>query len=139
MVSLVVFWAEQVGTEEVVTSKYLPSKGGQPTDLAEAIKTLTKQGCGIFVEVDPGLIQRKIGRIGLPEEIVVWLLSLEAEKGNWQRMLWSVGELYVRGASVDWFSFDRDYSRRRLQRHTYPFQLSASGTMAMLSSYPGFG
>ncbi|OAD20556.1 beta-ketoacyl synthase, partial [Candidatus Thiomargarita nelsonii] len=34
----------------------------------------------------------------------------------------SLGTLYVQGASVDWSSFDRDYSRRKVILPTYPFQ-----------------
>jgi len=34
----------------------------------------------------------------------------------------SLGELYVRGVSVNWQGFDQGYSRRRLRVPTYPFQ-----------------
>lgn len=40
----------------------------------------------------------------------------------WQAILHSLAELFVRGAAIDWRSCDRDYSRRRLQLPTYPFQ-----------------
>jgi len=34
----------------------------------------------------------------------------------------AVAALYVRGAPIDWASFDGEYPRRRLQLPTYPFQ-----------------
>lgn len=49
------------------------------------------------------------------------LASLHQER-DWQELLYSLGELYVRGVSIDWLGFDRDYSRTRLQLPTYPFQ-----------------
>ncbi len=113
--------AEQLHTKAMALPKYLPNNGEQPTDLVEAIKALVQQGFGIFVELGPGSIGRKIADIGLPEAFF-WLSSLDIGTGDWQQMLSSLAELYVRGASVEWFGFDRDYSRRRLQLPTYPFQ-----------------
>ena len=37
-------------------------------------------------------------------------------------LLFRLGELYVRGAVIDWAAFDRDYPCRCLQLPTYPFQ-----------------
>lgn len=50
------------------------------------------------------------------------LSSWEQQGDAWQAILYSLGELFVRGTVIDWFGFERDYSRRRLQLPTYPFQ-----------------
>ncbi|WP_052672352.1 type I polyketide synthase [Aliterella atlantica] len=50
-------------------------------------------------------------------------LSNWGEQGDaWQAIGSSLGELFVRGAAIDWLSFDCNYIRRRLQLPTYPFQ-----------------
>ena len=46
-----------------------------------------------------------------------------SESGDdWTALLNAVAALYVRGAPIDWASFDGEYPRRRLQLPTYPFQ-----------------
>src|SRR5690606_25208975 len=42
--------------------------------------------------------------------------------GEWETLLGSVAELYVRGVEVDWAGVDRPYRRRRVELPTYPFQ-----------------
>ena len=50
------------------------------------------------------------------------LPSLRQGQSDWQQMLSSLGELYVRGVEIDWLGFDGDYERRKLALPTYPFQ-----------------
>ena len=51
-----------------------------------------------------------------------WLPSLRPGRDDWQSMLESLGQLYVRGAKLDWAGFDRPYSRCKVSLPTYPFQ-----------------
>jgi NADPH:quinone reductase-like Zn-dependent oxidoreductase/SAM-dependent methyltransferase/acyl carrier protein len=53
---------------------------------------------------------------------VAMLPSLRENKSDWQQMLSSLGELYVRGVEIDWVGFDRTYQRRKVILPTYPFQ-----------------
>ena len=48
------------------------------------------------------------------------LPSLQGQ--DWLGILHTLSNLYVRGIDIDWSSFDRHDSRRRLQLPTYPFQ-----------------
>ncbi len=43
-------------------------------------------------------------------------------RDEWQQMLSSLGELYVRGAEIDWMGVDQDYTRQKVALPTYPFQ-----------------
>lgn len=52
----------------------------------------------------------------------MWLASLRQGQSDWQHLIQSLGELYVRGVDVNWSGFDQDYPRRKLQLPTYPFQ-----------------
>ncbi|MBD2448802.1 type I polyketide synthase [Nostoc sp. FACHB-152] len=58
----------------------------------------------------------------LPQELELCLSSLGQAQNDWQEILHSLGELFVRGVAIDWLGFDRDYSRCHLQLPTYPFQ-----------------
>ncbi len=63
-----------------------------------------------------------MGRQCLPEGVGTWLPSLRENQTDWQQMLQSLAELYVRGVQVDWLGFDRDYARKKVVLPTYPFQ-----------------
>jgi len=65
---------------------------------------------------------RFAARLCLPEGVGTLLVSLRQGEPDWQQLLQSLGELYVRGVSVDWSGFDQDYSRMRIELPTYPFQ-----------------
>src|SRR4029077_921754 len=58
----------------------------------------------------------------LPDTQGLFLPSLRPARGDWQQILSSLAQLYVRGAAVDWAAFDRDEPRRRIPLPTYPFQ-----------------
>ena len=97
-------------------------EGECPTSLAKAIERAVRDGCRIFLDVGPRSLGQNIFPPGLNQDTVVWLSSVEAGRPDWHGMLRSLGEMYVRGAPVDWIGFDRDYARRRVQAPTYPFQ-----------------
>lgn len=52
-------------------------------------------------------------------------------RGDWQQMLESLGELYVRGVDVDWAGFDKDHdhARRKVVRRPIHSSVSATGWM----------
>ena len=90
--------------------------------LAQAAEKAMQDDCNLFLRLGPG----SPGQVGSParpdQDTSVWLTCVEAGRGGWDGVLRSLGELYVRGAPVDWIRFDRDYARRRIQAPTYPFQ-----------------
>ncbi|HAO23294.1 MAG TPA: hypothetical protein DCQ37_24325, partial [Desulfobacteraceae bacterium] len=95
------------------------------------METLKQLGYNVFVEIGPkpvllGMARQFINDDGIsPLERgrgVSWLPSLIPGQSDWLRMLHTLGELYVRGAAVDWTAFDRCYSRRRVLIPNYPFQ-----------------
>ena len=52
----------------------------------------------------------------------VTISSTQIEAGKWQAILSVLATLYTKGVAVDWASFDRPYSRRRVTLPTYAFQ-----------------
>ncbi len=91
---------------------------------SDSMQALREQGYEMFVEIGPHPVLSGMGRRCLPKNQGIWLPSLRQGKSDWQQLLYSLGELYVRGFEVDWCGFDRDYLRRRRPLPTYPFQRS---------------
>ena len=93
-----------------------------PVRFMQMIRSLHAIDYRWFVEAGPHPVlcgmAAKIGH--LPN--VVWLPSLGKGTDDWTRLLESLGQLYVRGARVDWRGFDRDYRRSRTLLPSYPFQ-----------------
>jgi malonyl CoA-acyl carrier protein transacylase len=109
-------------TSEIVTPEYWCRHVRQAVKFAAGIETLHQQGCQVFVEIGPKPTLLGIVRQCLPPEVGALLPSLRPKEDDWKQLLKSLGELYVRGVSVDWSSFDQDYPRHRVQLPTYSFQ-----------------
>jgi len=112
----------QRATDDIATPEYWCHHVRQPVRFADSIATLHQQDYELFLEIGPKPILLGMGSQCLPDEVGVWLPSLRQGQSDWQQMLQSLGALYVRGVSVDWLGFDKDYSRRRVILPTYPFQ-----------------
>jgi acyl transferase domain-containing protein len=103
----------QLATPEIATSEYWCDRWQQPGKLAAEIEALANYQVILAMASKP---------TSLPEEVGVCLSSLHPGQEDWGSMLLSLGELFIRGTVIDWFGFDQDYLRRRLQLPTYPFQ-----------------
>ncbi|MEM9220568.1 MAG: SDR family NAD(P)-dependent oxidoreductase, partial [Cyanobacteria bacterium P01_F01_bin.150] len=109
--------------DEVATPEYWCQHILAPVNFAAGMETLHQQGCDVFLECGPQPMLLGMGRQCLPEDAGVWLPSLRPMQNDWQQMLTSLGELYVRGVKVDWVGFDTDYPQRhKVSLPTYPFQ-----------------
>ena len=127
----------QLATEELATPAYWVGHVRQPVRFGAGIEALCHElGAdsqepvqAMFLEIGPQPVLVGMGRLCLPQgngadsgQKVQWLHSLRRGQSDWQPMLQSVGEFYVRGAPIDWVGLDRDYARRRVVLPTYPFQ-----------------
>ncbi len=110
----------QMAREEIATPAYWCRHVRQPVRFAASMETLYQQGYEIFLEIGPKSSLLSMARQCLPEG--TWLMSLRQGQEDWQPLLQSLAELYVRGVPVDWSCFDQDYQRRRINLPTYPFQ-----------------
>ncbi|MCF2149629.1 SDR family NAD(P)-dependent oxidoreductase [Desmonostoc muscorum LEGE 12446] len=86
------------------------------------METLSKRDYDIFLEVGPSTTLLGMGKKCLPENTATWLPSLKKDSDDWMQLLATAGELYVRGTTIDWSAFDRDYQRQLIVLPTYPFQ-----------------
>ncbi len=107
---------------QVTDSRYWRTHIRQPVRFADCTVNLSQSGCDVFIELGPNPTLLSMGQNCLPDGVATWLPSLRQGKDDWHILLNSLAKLYTLGATVDWMSFDNDYSRRKLVLPTYPFQ-----------------
>ncbi|MBV8886873.1 MAG: type I polyketide synthase [Chroococcidiopsidaceae cyanobacterium CP_BM_RX_35] len=112
----------QLVSQEIASPEYWCRHILSPVQFAASMETLQQQGYEVFVEIGPKPTLLGMGRHCLPESGRLWLPSLRPGQEDWQQLLQSLAQLYVRGVTVDWTGFDRDYQRQRVALPTYPFQ-----------------
>ncbi|MDJ0517580.1 MAG: type I polyketide synthase [Trichodesmium sp. MO_231.B1] len=111
-----------VEENQVCQASYWCQHIREAVQFSASMETLNREGYNIFLEIGPHPVLLGMGRRCLPENSGMWLPSLRKKISDWQQLLTSLSELYVRGVEVDWDRFDAGYSRQRLQLPTYPFQ-----------------
>lgn len=89
---------------------------------AEGMQALVDRGCEVFLEIGPSPTLIGLGQRCLAGDDYAWLPSLRPGRDDWQTMLESMAQLYVRGARIDGAGFDRDYVRQKVALPTYRFQ-----------------
>ncbi|MEB3340709.1 alpha/beta fold hydrolase, partial [Okeania sp.] len=89
-----------------------PLERGKPED-ASLFKDGKPEDASLFKDGKPE--DASLFKDGKPEDASLF-------KYEWQQILSSLAELYVRGAKIDWSGFDRDYQRQKVSLPTYPFQ-----------------
>ncbi|MBU6352235.1 MAG: polyketide synthase dehydratase domain-containing protein, partial [Chloroflexi bacterium] len=126
-------------TEELTQPSYWRAHLRNTVQFAQGVATLHAAGTDIFLEVGPqatllGMAggdsgqwsvasgQEAVGNSDQGTGGTAFLPSLRPGQSDWQQLLSSLGELYVRGSTIDWEGFDRGYSRRKVALPTYPFQ-----------------
>jgi malonyl CoA-acyl carrier protein transacylase len=112
----------QIATQEVTTADYWCRHIRQPVRFADGMETLQQQNIDVWLEIGPKPILLGMGRQCLPDREGLWLPSLRLPQGDWQQLLSSLAQLYLKGIAVNWLGFDRDYPRRREHLPTYPFE-----------------
>ncbi|MBF0288093.1 MAG: SDR family NAD(P)-dependent oxidoreductase [SAR324 cluster bacterium] len=109
-------------TDEVTNPEYWVQHLRQPVRFTSSVQTLHQHGYNMFVEIGPKPVLSAMARQCLPEDAGVWLPILREGCDDWEQILKSLGELYVRKLTVDWSNFDQGYHRNRVELPTYPFQ-----------------
>jgi acyl transferase domain-containing protein/acyl carrier protein len=92
----------------------------QPVLFQPALEALQAAGFGVFVEVSPHPVVAHGMREVVAGSLVVGTLRRGA--GGLDRMLLSLGELFVAGVEVDWSVAFAGSGARRVDVPTYPFQ-----------------
>jgi myxalamid-type polyketide synthase MxaB len=107
---------------ELVDPTYWVRHVREAVRFTAGMAALESEGCDVFLEIGPKPTLLGLGRQCFANGEAAWLPSLRPRRGDWQQMLESLAELYVRGADIDWSGFDRGYPRRKVPLPTYPFE-----------------
>ena len=107
---------------EIETPEYWCRHLREAVQYASGIEALVAEGARILLEVGPKPILLGLGQQCVDEPELAWFSTLRDDKGDWKPVLASLGELYVRGAPVDFEAFDREFARQKVALPTYPFQ-----------------
>ncbi len=122
-------------TTEMTRPDYWTNHIRQPVKFAASMETVYQQDYEIFIELGPNPILLGLGRQTLealntqskiqnPKSKIAWLPSLRQGQSDWEHILHSLGQLYVRGVSIDWPGFEQGFgdARQRIVLPSYPFQ-----------------
>ncbi|WP_009545082.1 type I polyketide synthase [Crocosphaera subtropica] len=112
----------EIATDAIASSDYWSRHILQPVKFSAGMQTLAAQGYDGFIEVGPKPILLGMGRRCLPENQGLWLPSLRPGYSDWQTLLESLGNLYVKGTVINWDNFYQDVSVHMIAVPTYPFQ-----------------
>ncbi|MFM6050847.1 MAG: hypothetical protein ACKPA7_04225, partial [Sphaerospermopsis kisseleviana] len=107
---------------EIATPEYWIDHVEGPLHFAQVIQSLNQLGYKLFLEIGPKPILLEMDRQCLPKNVGLCLSSLNPPQEDWQQMLSTLGEVYMKGVKVDWSAFDQDYPRSKVALPTYPFQ-----------------
>jgi len=107
---------------EITSAEYWVNHLREPLSLAQTMETLEQEGYELLLEI--GLCSRLVTKsLQLElEDTEACLSSLPPPQAEWQPILASLAQLYIKGANVDWSGFDKDYLRSKVVLPTYPFQ-----------------
>ncbi|MBR8834203.1 MAG: SDR family NAD(P)-dependent oxidoreductase [Stigonema ocellatum SAG 48.90 = DSM 106950] len=109
---------------DIATPQYWINHVLKPVKFACGMETLEKIGYEVFLEIGPKPILLGMGRQCFTKNVGVWLPSLRPGRGDWQQILQSLAELYVRGAAVNWSDISWNDHPRKVVLPTYPWQRS---------------
>lgn len=107
---------------DIATPEYWCRQIGKAAIASQGIETLHQNGYRIFVEIGLESIFSEVRHFLVPGDSTLWVSSLSPQREDWQQLLHSLSELYLKGVSVDWVGYDRDYPHRKITLPTYPFQ-----------------
>lgn len=106
---------------ELTDPNYWACHHRHPVKFDAGMKALFELGGKVFVEMGPKPVLLDTGRTLWPDGGDIWLPALLPGQ-EWRCTLRSLGELYVRGAPVDWSGVYQADACRHVVLPTYPFQ-----------------
>ncbi|GAA2460458.1 non-ribosomal peptide synthetase/type I polyketide synthase [Streptomyces macrosporus] len=111
--------------------EYLVRQAREPVRFDLAVATAFREGCTDFLEMGADDVLAGLGRHCLPDSR--WLPGQGTDREQWAGLLLSLGELYRRGAEIDWRAVVREGGRvplpgHPLRRRRFPVPGTVPGT-----------
>jgi acyl transferase domain-containing protein/SAM-dependent methyltransferase len=110
--------------DDLRSGGYWRDHARRPVRFAEGIHTLRAMGCTAFVEIGPAPVLSGMARriIGDPDGL--WLPTLRKGRPDLDQLLDSLGQLYAKGATLDFVALNGGRANPKLPLPTYPFERS---------------
>ena len=114
----------ELAGDEVARGSYWVRHVREPVRFADGMQTIAETGCRTFVEIgpNPNLLAMAMGCVKGLRPRPRWLPSLSEDRSSWETMLYSLSEMYVHGANIDWQGFYQPYRCSRVPLPTYAFE-----------------
>jgi acyl transferase domain-containing protein/acyl carrier protein len=112
----------KLADDAVTTAAYWVEHVRQTVRFADGVRTLHDQGANLFLEIGPKATLLGMAMMNEKASGTTYLPSLRESQNDWEQMLTTLGELYVRGVAVDWEGFYKASQRHKVVLPTYPFQ-----------------
>ena len=108
---------------EITEPEYWQRQVMDSVRFMHGMTALDQLGADTFLEVGPQPVLLGLGRQCLSEQEAerVWVPSLRKGKDSWHTLLGSLGQMWVRGAQIDWSGFDAPYTRGQVSLPTFSF------------------
>ncbi len=104
-----------------IDARYWRRHAREAVRFHDSVDAALAAGCDVMLEVGPAPVLLSMASNAFPNAGVAWLASLRKGKDDRREMLSALGELYVRGAPVNWEAVTAP-DARRIALPTYPFQ-----------------
>ena len=111
----------QVVDGAIATPDYWCRHIRESVRFSDSITTLQQLGSNLLVEIGPKPVLLGMARQCWPETEVSWLPSLRFGQSDWQRLLHSLAELYIKGVAINWSGVYQDRTPQLLSLPTYAF------------------
>ncbi len=112
----------QIAGAEIAAADYWCQHLRQRVRFADGLQTSHQQGLEVFVEIGAKPTLCGLGRSLLPQPENLWLPSLRPGQSDWQVMLQSLSQLWLRGIAVNWTALYSPSLHQHIHLPTYPFQ-----------------
>jgi acyl transferase domain-containing protein/acyl carrier protein len=109
----------------------------EAVQFAKGMETLHREGFEVFLELGPSSTLLNMGQKCRSSATACWLPSLQKGGDDWRSLLASLASLYLKGVSVNWSGFDRDYKRQRLVLPNYPFEKKSFWSTSLIQEVMG--
>jgi len=110
------------GEIRALAASYWRQHAREPVQFCASIRHLEAQGVDVTLELGPSAtLSGLVDRIRTADRPVA-ISSMRHGRQEWQVMCEAVAELHVRGAAIDWNSFDTGVATRRVQLPPTPFR-----------------
>jgi len=107
---------------DLTTGTYWRRHVREAVRFSDGVEALRRTDCSVVLEIGPQPMLLGMAKACLPESTLAWLPSLGRGRDDWQQILGSLADLFVRGAQIDWRAVDVPYARHRVALPTYPFE-----------------